>query len=552
MPPWGLGPWREAGGAGRGPARGSAARRARRGLLRVLLLAVLTAGLLLLTASGAGAHPLGNFTVNTATGLRLTPVELVVDQVVDMAEIPTFQARPELDGDGDGQVSGAETGAWAARRCRAHAAAADARLDGRRLSFTAAGDRAVRSRGSGGLDVLRLECRLSAPVAAGPGRVGRLGRGPHTLAWRSTAYADRVGWHEVTAVGDGVTLAASDVPAASPSGRLTRYPAGLLNSPPAVHQATVRFAPGGPRLDATGPAAVPGTGPAGAPGGIDRPARALTRLVAERSETAGGLLLAVVLAAALGALHAASPGHGKTVMAAYLVGLRGTLRDAAVIGGTVTLTHTAGVLALGLLLGTARALAPERLYPWLGVGSGLLLAALGVGVLRRVLRERLSTGPGAAHGHGRHEQERRAEHEHRDAHGRGHRHEHPGADGHPHERVDGHGRPRPRDLVALGFAGGLAPSPSALVVLLAAATLGRAWLGVALVLAYGAGMAATLTVAGLLLVRVRGLPRRWRARGRQPTPLLARLARIAPAGTAGLITLGGLGLAVRSAAALLP
>jgi len=505
----------------------------RRLVRRLLVLAAMTAGLLALAAPGAGAHPLGNFTVNTASGLRLTPDALVVDQVVDMAEIPTFQARTELDRDHDGRVSAAETGAWAAGRCRDLASIADARVDGRRLTFTATASQATRSPGSGGLDVLRLECRLSAPVAAGSGRGG------HALAWRSTAYADRVGWHEVTAVGDGVTLAASDVPAVSPSARLTSYPAGLLDSPPAIRGADVRFTPGGPRLAAPGaPAASPAAALPGAPGGVDRPARALTSLVAQHSRTAGGVLVAILLAMALGALHAASPGHGKTVMAAYLVGLRGTVRDAAVIGGTVTLTHTAGVLALGLLLGTARALAPERLYPWLGVGSGLLLAALGVGVLRRTLRAR--------HGHDHaHPHDHAHAHDHADGHG------HPAGDGHAHGQGGTHGRPRARDLVTLGFAGGLAPSPSALVVLLAAATLGRAWLGVVLVLAYGAGMATTLTAAGLLLVRVRGLARRRHARGRRPAPWLARLARFAPAGTAGLIMLGGVGLALRSAAGLL-
>jgi nickel/cobalt exporter len=497
-----------------------------RWLRRPLLLLALTAGLLALPAGIAAAHPLGNFTVSTASGLRLAPDELVVDQVADLAEIPTFQARPELDRDGDGKVSGGEADAWAQERCRVIAGGADARLDGRRLALAVTASRASTSPGSGGLDVLRLECRLRAPT-------GRLtGAGGHTLQWRSTAYADRVGWHEVTAAGDGVTLTASDVPATSPSARLTSYPKDLIDASPAVRQATVSFRPGGARLAGGQPEAA---GPAVA-GPVDGPARALTRVLTERSGTAGGLLLAVGLAVVLGALHAVAPGHGKTVMAAYLVGLRGTVRDAAVIGATVTLTHTAGVLALGLLLGTARALAPERLYPWLGIVSGLLLAVLGVGVLRRLLRDRHAGADHHHHGHHHH--------------GPGHDHGDGDGHGHGHEHGTGQGRPRPRDLVTLGFAGGLAPSPSALVVLLAATALGQAWLGVVLVLAYGAGMALTLSAAGLLLVRARGPVGRWRARRSAHWPWLGRAARIAPAGTAGLIMLGGLGLALRSASGL--
>jgi ABC-type nickel/cobalt efflux system permease component RcnA len=202
-------------------------------------------------------------------------------------------------------------------------------------------------------------------------------------------------------------------------------------------------------------------------------------------------------------------------MAAYLVGLRGSLRQAATIGATVTLTHTAGVLLLGLVLSTTRAVASERIYPWLGLGSGLLLAAVGLGLLVR-----------ARPGH--------------------HTHPHP----HPHDHT-GHHHGRPlgrRGLVALGLAGGLVPSPSAVVVLLGGIALGRAWLGVALVLAYGVGMAATLTGVGLLLAHLRT---RMDRRLHLPAgSLLARLGRLLPAVTASVIVLVGLGLAVQGAAQL--
>ena len=238
----------------------------------------------------------------------------------------------------------------------------------------------------------------------------------------------------------------------------------------------------------------------------------------------------------LGAAHALAPGHGKTVMAAYLVGLRGTLRQAATIGATVTLTHTAGVLLLGLVLTTSRAVASERVYPWLGLGSGLLLAGVGIGLLVRA-----RTGHGHPHGHPDHR------HGHPDPdpdpdHPHPHDHDHPGA-------ASGAGRPLGwRGLVALGLAGGLVPSPSAVVVLLGGIALGQAWFGVALVLAYGLGMAATLTGVGLLLAHLRT---RMDRRLRVPAgSVLGRIGRLLPAATASVIVLVGLGLAASGAAQL--
>jgi nickel/cobalt transporter (NicO) family protein len=251
---------------------------------------------------------------------------------------------------------------------------------------------------------------------------------------------------------------------------------------------------------------------------VDRATAAFTALVGERSRSSGFAVVAILLAVVLGGAHALAPGHGKTVMAAYLVGLRGTLRQALTIGATVTVTHTAGVLLLGLVLGSTRAVASERVYPWLGLASGLLLAAVGVGLLARART-------GHPHGHGHH---------------------------HPHDRDHHHHAAGPplgrRGLVALGLAGGLVPSPSAVVVLLGGIAIGRAWFGVALVLAYGLGMAATLTGVGLLLARLRTrMDRRLRLPGGS---LLARLGRLLPAVTASVIVLVGLGLAIQGAAGI--
>jgi nickel/cobalt transporter (NicO) family protein len=543
---------------------------------RVAVLAALAAILLVAGAARAAAHPLGNFTVNTYSGLRVGPDRLVVDYVVDLAEIPTFQARQGIDGDHDGRVSGAEAAGWRDRECPRLAGRLRADVDGRGLPLTVTASRLTFPKGVGGLDTLRLECALAAPLP--PGR----------SSGRALSYADgnqrgRVGWHEITAVGDRTTLEAADVPTTSASARLTTYPSDQLSSPLNQRTATLHFHPGGPPApewigpSASGSSGLPALGRSGPPatmpgatmpggrtresptsrcevprrgnvaepgegcarlstapaattpvarGGVDRATAAFTALVSERSRSPGFAVVAVLLAVALGAAHALAPGHGKTVMAAYLVGLRGTLGQAVTIGATVTVTHTAGVLILGLVLSTTRAVASERVYPWLGLGSGLLLAAVGVGLLARAR-------PGHGHAH---------------PHGPGHGHPH----GHPPDHGHGHPPAGPplgrRGLVALGLAGGLVPSPSAVVVLLGGIALGRAWFGVALVLAYGLGMAATLTGVGLLLARLRTrLDRRLHL---PAGSLLTRLGRLLPAATASVIVLVGLALAIQGASRL--
>ena len=527
---------------------------------RGAVLAALAATLLVAGATGAAAHPLGNVTVNTYSGLRVGPDRLIVDYVVDMAEIPTFQTRQAIDSDDNGRVTGAEAAAWRGRECPRLATGLRATVDGRPAALAVAGSALTFPKGVGGLQTLRLECALAAPLPAGQG-----------LSYTDTNLEGRVGWREITAVGDRATLETADVPTTSPSARLTTYPQDQLSSPLDQRAASLRFHPGGPPAPPPagslgGPAAGSGGGSArGAPtarceaprmgsraepgagcatlstpplagaeapgtvqrGGVDRATAAFTALVGERSLSPGFALVALLLAVGLGAAHALAPGHGKTVMAAYLVGLRGTLRQAATIGATVTLTHTAGVLLLGLVLTTSRAVASERVYPWLGLGSGLLLAGVGIGLLVRAR-------PGHGHPH---------PHEHPDPdHPQPHDHDHAGA-------VPGAGRPLGwRGLVALGLAGGLVPSPSAVVVLLGGIALGQAWFGVALVLAYGLGMAATLTGVGLLLAHLRT---RMDRRLRVPAgSVLGRIGRLLPAVTASVIVLVGLGLAASGAAQL--
>jgi nickel/cobalt exporter len=586
--------------------RGSVHTRLWRRVSAVLVGVVGAAAVSVVLAGPASAHPLGNFTVNQYSGLRVQPTGVLVDYVLDMAEIPAFQTRSEVDANGDGTLAPSERDSWKAGGCARAAGAAHLTAGGRSVPLAVTGSALSFPPGAAGLDTLRLSCVLRAAIT--------LNHAEH-VSYRVTGYLDRVGWREITAVGDGTTLTTSTVPAASRSDRLTAYPADLLRSPLDVRGADLDVRPGGTAASTV----VPATGPA-APlaRGVDRATSAFTSLVARRHLTVAFGLIALLLSILLGALHALAPGHGKTVMAAFLVGGRGTLRQALTIGLTVTITHTAGVLVLGTVLTTSVALAPQTLYPWLGVTSGLILAGVGIGLLRRA---RAGTPLTHSHGHSPSDHHHHS-HGHGHSHGHSHSHERHHADGdapyaapdstvqtldppasyegsgpHPVDQADllaasfantdapyagggsgpqaphpdshqprnggrgapaavaGRGAPASashergagalRGLLAMGFAGGLVPSPSALVVLLGAIALGRTWFGILLVIGYGAGMATALMGIGLLLARGRRLLER-----RPLPPRLGALAARLPLATASLVVLVGAGLAAQAALAL--
>jgi nickel/cobalt transporter (NicO) family protein len=533
------------------------------------------------------AHPLGNFSINEYVGLTVAPHQVSAVAIVDSAEIPTLQDRPTVDTDGDGTVTDAERAAHATRVCAALASAVHASVSSNRLVWAVGLSTFDYAPGAGGLSVSRLRCSLSAAVSVSPGAA---------LSVENTYLADRVGWREMTAVGDGVGLD-SPLPAASISHELTEYPRDLLSSALDVRSGNARVVSSG---SSSGTVALP-TG--GDPvsrwlAGVDR---TFQDLVGRSQLTPTVGLVAVLLALLLGAGHAALPGHGKTILAAYLAGKRGRRRDALAVAGTVTLTHTGGVLALGLVLSAGSALAGDRVLAWLGLVSGVIVLAVGASMVLALIRRGRAGGHGLRHGFGHgHTHDHGHSHGHNHSHGAGHSHanghshgeghllghSHGDSDshGHSHDRghsdgdvdhtheahagVDhGHGvhdghdqevhsgastsdaprRTSRLGLAGIGLAGGLVPSPSALVVLLAAIGLGRTGYGILLVVAYGVGMAATLTGAGLLLLAVqRRLART--ARGSSPrwARLGARVNAVTPAVTATLVLLVGAGLAVRA------
>jgi len=529
----------------------------------------------------AVAHPLGNFTVNHYNGIELFPDRVDVLAVVDTAEIPTAQGFPAIDTDESGELSDAERASYAEDRCQDVAAAVTAEVDGTALDWTVSAPTLEAVPGAAGLPTLRLTCELSAPADLS---------GPATFTLVDGNGEGRVGWREITAVGDGVRLLQPQVPAETISEQLRVYPEDLLLSPLNVNSVTLRTEPGegstGSEDLRTGAAADPFTRFIAAADAY------LEELIGPELTPLVGVL-ALLLAVLLGAGHALLPGHGKTVMAAYLAGRRGSRRDALIVGATVTGTHTAGVLVLGIAISVSSAVAGEQVLRWLGVISGLLVAAIGVALLRSAVRSRRTraaeleraavlVGAGgleetstSGRGSGGHDHDHSHDHDHDHSHDHNHdsRHDHGHSDDHDHahdggsghsgaparahvlEHTHSHGFGRahshaPGDgysrsgLIGMGVAGGLVPSPSALIVLLASIGLGRTAFGVALVFAYGLGMAGTLTAVGLLLVRLRNRLADRGRRGRLKHSA-AVIAAALPVLTAVLVLVVGVALALR-------
>ena len=533
-----------------------------RTLLRAALAASVAAALV---PAVAFAHPLGNFTINHYAGVRVEPDRVLLDVVIDQAEIPTFQARLDLDTDGDGEVSDAEVDAGRKILCDHLRPSLDLRVDqvAETLTLVAAG--LAFPPGAGGLSTMREVCTfqmdLAAPLANGA-----------TVTYADSSFAERLGWREILVSGSGVALAAADgseLATSSVSNRLTSYPQELLTRPLAQTAAALTVTLGGPTLpplDITdaGPldvvwtepvpgqvsvaspapgqaagtpvpgavaspvpaaAASPGVA-AGVPGGVS--AGDLPAIFRSADLTPLVLIVSLLTAAVLGAGHAVTPGHGKTLMAAYLVGTRGRPLHALGLGLSVSVSHTVGILVLAaLVVGAQGILAPDVVVRTAPVVAAISIVAIGgwmlIGEFRRRRSRRLLA---AAH-----------DHDHAQAHtvDGGHAHEHDDAHEHPHAADRAHAdeaihpHPHPADtgehshggirhshlpaagstitwrsLFVLGLAGGLIPSTSALLILLGSIAAGRPAFGFVLVVAFGLGMAAVMAGIGLAMVFARG------------------------------------------------
>src|SRR4051812_30830824 len=317
---------------------------------------------LLATAAAAAAHPLGNFSVNHLDVVSIARDRVHVHYVLDQAEIPTFRER-------------GMTAAQVLARKRAEVArGVTLRVDGRPVALRLApGGTLSHPPGQGGLRTTRVELDLDAPA-----------RNARTVALRDATFPGRVGWRAVAVAPGRGTAVRSSVPAKDPTAGLRRYPRALLESPSHVSAARFAVAPG------AGTVSAPRAPGAAAATTRNRSGDGLAGVFARAADGRGVLLVLVLAAFGWGMLHALSPGHGKAMVAAYLVGTRGTARHAVALGMTVTVTHTIGVFALGVVtLALSQYVLPEALYRWLTPPPGLFIASVGGGVLRaRVAKAR--------------------------------------------------------------------------------------------------------------------------------------------------------------------
>jgi ABC-type nickel/cobalt efflux system permease component RcnA len=411
-------------------------------------------------AASAAAHPLGNFSINHLSQVSISTDRVDVRYTLDQAEIPTFQER----GLGPQRVL--------ARKRSEIVRGLRLTVDGRAVALAPEpGARISFPPGQGGLKLTRVELALSARVSH-----------PRRVSFADETFPGRVGWKDVIVHAGRGTAVKSTVPSTDPTDELRSYPADMLSSPLDRRTASFRVAPG--------------SGTVSAPRGLDagptthnRSGDGLAGVFADAASGQGVLLFLLLAAFGWGAVHALSPGHGKAMVAAYLVGTRGTARHAVALGATVTVTHTAGVFALGLVtLALSQYIVPEDLYPWLTVASGVMVVLVGAGVLRSRIRARNAQAHGG-HAH--------AGHTHTHA---GHAHDHL-SHAHSHTASD----LTWRGLLGMGASAGLIPCPSALVVLLGAISQHQVGLGLLLITAFSIGLAATLSGLGLGVVYARGL-----------------------------------------------
>jgi ABC-type nickel/cobalt efflux system permease component RcnA len=551
----------------------------RRSIGRLLLLWALAVA----APAGVDAHPMGNVSISHYAAIRIEPGVVHVRYLVDLAEIPTFQALQESPLPLEPHHPAVQ--AYLARTVETLRDALALEVDGQRLTLEVQSSDLAFPPGAGGLPTLRIGAVYRAATPSAEPATARV------LTYRDANYPGRAGWKEIVArAASGARLIESTVPERDRSRELAEYPTDPAESPPQLLEAQVVFAsaPALPavagldpalakRLDGRappGPAVRPATATAAAP--PREPARATEATPAEPVEPAGVtlpapeavdrpeagprtprdpftaliaggplgpamLLFTLAVAASLGALHALEPGHGKTVVAAYLVGSRGTAGHAFLLGLVVTASHTVGVYLLGAVtLYASRYVVPERLYPWLGALSGILIAVLGVSLLyRRLVTTTARRGHASDHAHG-HPGLTPSDHE--AAHARGFEHGHDHGHGHHHHHHVPDGPVSLRSLVALGVSGGIVPCPAALVVLLSAVAMGRIGLGFLLIVAFSVGLAAVLIAIGLVVVSARRLAARFGTSG-VDGPLVRRWL---PLTSAAVITASGVVITIQA------
>ena len=530
----------------------------------------------LLLSSVSFAHPMGNFSISHYSEIRCERDFVQIRYLIDMAEIPTFQEIQQ-----NGLVAKPEDASarkYVSKQGEVFRAALLLTLNGHPLTLRTESAEVIFPPGAGGLPTMKMAFLYRAIIPQPD--PGKASRADYALYYRDGNFPSRVGWKEVVVTaGSGVKIVNTSVPAKDRSAQLSNYPTDLLNSPPLDLEASISLrrdsvaadqkssspatlstakaeivkskdeTPSGQQNsmhavsatigtiesnpNATQPLSAPNPESSLQPNKQSTPQSRFTELMTTKQFGIWFLVVAAGIAAGLGALHALEPGHGKTIVAAYLVGSKGTAYHAFLLGLIVTVSHTASVFALGAVtLYASQYIVPEQLYPWLGAISGLLIAALGSYLfLQRYAGHEVghSHGPGGHHHHDGHG------HTHAD----GHQHSDDAHNEHDHHQHEIQGDVSYRQLLALGITGGIVPCPAALVVLLSAVALNRIGFGLFLIVAFSLGLAAVLIAVGMLMVYARRFMTKFRSDGLWITRWL-------PLTSAAAITFLGLALAIRS------
>ena len=461
------------------------------------------ASLLLFAAVIAVAHPMGNFSVNHYAKIEVTEKGVELVYALDLAEIPTFDLLRSWKLERTSPREQLE--ARAREQAKLWLQGLQINSGGKRIVPKFLSSELVISDGAGNLPVTRITSRASLDAATG------------ALQYEDRNFPDRAGWKEIVIVsGKGATLQQASQSSKDVSNGLTTYPPDPTVAPPQDLRAELTWQSDKPivaeRKPVIAPIPQPKTAPAASSPALKTAAAAppgsvvrgdmLSRLLHEREITPWMMLVGIAAAFVLGGAHALTPGHGKTIVAAYLVGSRGTLKHAAFLGAMVTFTHTISVFALGLAtLFFFRFVMPETITQWLGVISGLSI--VGIGLWMAYTRWRAAAHQ-RQHDHHHHHHHHDHDHDHDHTHDHHHNHDHdhhhgPGGHTHVPTELSWGG------LIALGASGGLVPCESALVLLLAAIALHRVGFGLLLLVSFSAGLAIVLMAIGAIVLYARNL-----------------------------------------------
>ena len=387
----------------------------------------------------AVAHPLGNFTINHLAKITPRSGELHIRYVLDIAEIPTFQIM-HAGAPGEAWTQ-QQLATWGDREVSVVLTGLRVTIDGSPSQLTASAHHQRLRPGAGGLPILYWTCDLSAPIHPGT----------HRIVIDDGVYADRrIGWKDIIV----------SPPQTEPTHELLRYPNALIGSPRRVSALAFDFTAGGRARTIV--AQSDDTSALNTSNSIVR-SNVLTDMFSSNDRTPLFVLLTILVAFALGALHAIEPGHGKALLAFTLVGSRATVKQAVILAASLTFAHTIGVVILGLVLLLAASFVSESIYPWITLSSGVAVALIGARNLAQFMHAR---------------------------------------DGHVHDHEHHHHVPiHFRGAVVAAMSGGVAPCPAAIVVMLAALRLHQLGYGLLLIVIFSLGLASVLTGLGITVVR---------------------------------------------------